>query len=319
MQREERLTLAHLEKTRSLPAQVLMRQAGLIEAKPRAPEEGGALDGLEDTQSHIVNRARANLHVVEMCLVQPEREVDSDDEQEQDGEADDEEALVGGKLPPLPKLLSVDLEKFPAAIEINCSFAPCGAVGMRLLANHVAEPPAKGSAFLASKAAAAGMPPQPVLVPNLLHLNLARNNILRMGARALAATLGRGAFPKLKTLDLRSNMIEDCGVKAICDVANKGTALRHLRTLCLRQNGIGDSGACALAHTLLQTHLPALQVLDLKMNRVRFRGAHALLSFLDSTCRHKRFRELNLSGNFVDRRRLGRFAMKGGAPKGAIM
>ena len=142
-----------------------------------------------------------------------------------------------------------------------------------------------------------------MLVPNLLHLNLARNNIGRQGARMLGLALARGMCPKLKTLDLRSNMIEDAGLKGILDAVNKkdGDVLSRLKTLCLRQNGIGDSGALALTHTLLQTHMPAVCNIDLKMNRIRFRGAHALLGFLESTCKHRRFRELNLSGNFVDR------------------
>ena len=201
-------------------------------------------------------------------------------------------------------------------MELRCTFAPNGKIGMRLLCNTVVPPPPKTSAFLAK---GDDLDPAPVLVPNLLHLNLARNNIGRQGARMLGLALARGAFPKLKTLDLRSNMIEDSGLKGILDAVNKkdGEPLRHLRTFCLSQNGIGDSGALALSHTLLQTHLPHLYNLDMKMNKIRFRGAHGLLSFLDSTCKHRRFRKLNLSGNFVDRTKLKRFAKM--APKGAVM
>ena len=185
------------------------------------------LDELEDTGAlGGRNRARADLHVIEISCVQPTPDED-------DSEEDEDEAYLGDVARSLPCVLTVDLEKFPAAMELKCSFAPRGKIGMRLLCNKIAPPPAKQSGFLRTKAEL--VEPTPVLVPNLLHLNLARNNIGRQGARMLGLALARGMCPKLKTLDLRSNMIEDAGLKGILDAVNKkdGDVLSRLKTLCL--------------------------------------------------------------------------------------
>ena len=331
MEKAEHEMKQYLERSRTLPEQVLLRRAGFLEAKPHVSKPVSVLDELEDTGAlGGRNRARADLHVIEISCVQPERDEEDDSNSEEDEDtysagdnqksrqaAEEEDQAYLGTTGALPCVLTVDLEKFPAAMELRCTFAPRGKIGMRLLCNTIAPPRTKQSAFLAARAELAEAPA--VLVPNLLHLNLARNNIGRQGARMLGLALARGMCPRLKTLDLRSNMIEDAGLKGILEAVHKknGDVLSRLRTLCLRQNGIGDSGAQALTHTLLQTHLPNLCHIDLKMNRIRFRGAHALLGFLESTCKHRRFRELNLSGNFIDRTKLGRYTRI--TPKGATL
>ena len=324
MAREEHLTLQYLETTRTLPEQIMLRKSGFIEGKPRANPTLSALGGgLDDVGFHIVNVARQDLHVIELHLIQPEPEgfdsdEDSDDEPTTNIE-DDEQAWLD-ELP--PKELSVDLEKFPAAVEINC--IQLGKEGIRLLSRTVAPPPIKNissfKGFSGSSGSSSVPTPIEILVPNLLHLNLERNNIQRMGMRALVKCIDRGGCPKLKTLNLSSNNIEDGGMKCLTDMVIKkeGAVLKHLRTLVLRLNIIGDLGCCALTHVLLQTYLPALTSIDLKMNQIKFRGAHALLCYVDSsTVVHKKFRLLNLSGNFIDRKKLGRFAT--GTPKNCCL
>ena len=318
MAHEEHLTLRYLETTRTLPEQVLLRKWGFIEGKPRAKILPSALAALDDVGFHVVNAARQNLHVIELHLIQPQPVALDDDDSDFSGdEADanmtveEEEQAWQDKMP--PKMLSVELTKFPQAVEINC--IRLRKEGVRLLARTIAPPPIKAVNHFRGfgKGGGGNSVPEPIeiVVPNLLHLNLERNNIQRMGMRALVKCFERGGCPKLKTLNLSSNNIEDGGMKCLTDMVLKkdGQVLTHLRTLVLRLNVIGDLGACALCHVLLQSHLPALTSIDLKMNQIKFRGAHAMLSFAaSSTVRNKKFQMLNLSGNFIDRQKLGRFA-----------
>ena len=295
-------------------------KSGFIEGKPRPNPKLSALDSLDDVPFHVTNRARQNLHVIELHLIQPEpMQPDSDSDSDNGDSAggghseDPEDQAWLDELP--PKELSVDLEKFPAAVEIKC--IRLGKEGIRLLANTLAPPPPKQ--MFKFKTSAVSEPIE-ILVANLQHLNLERNNIQRMGMRALVNSIDRGAMPKLKTMNLSSNNIEDCGVRMLTDmiIKNDGSVLKHLKTLILRLNVIGDTGACGLCHVLLQTHLPHLTTLDLKMNQIKYRGAHALLTYVDSTMvRNKRFRMLNLSGNFIDRKKLGRFSR--GPPKNCCL
>ncbi len=297
MAREEHLMWLHLEYIRELPEQVMMRRYGTLEStvfvKERADGhgEGGAA-------ANQASRARQNLHMLEFFLIQPERN---------DDVAEWEEAP-----PPLPKTLNLDLTQFPNAVDIKAK--ELGAYGARLLCNQLAPPPPKTSAFRDDSLA-------PISAPNLMHIKFVSSGtkkLLRMGARALAGALQREAMPRLKTLDLCGNDIEDAGLKAILDaVDKKPKALRHLKVLRLRRNMIGDSGALALAHSLLQSNLPSVVEIDLKMNQIRSKGAHGLMSHLDATTRHKYFRLLNLSGNLVDRRKLKRFAEL--QPKWAVL
>ena len=320
MAHEEFLTMSYLEGSRTLPEQIMLRKSGFIEGKPRPNPKLSALDSLDDVPFHVTNRARQNLHVIELHLIQPEpMQPDSDSDSDNGDSAggghseDPEDQAWLDELP--PKELSVDLEKFPAAVEIKC--IRLGKEGIRLLANTLAPPPPKQ--MFKFKTSAVSEPIE-ILVANLQHLNLERNNIQRMGMRALVNSIDRGAMPKLKTMNLSSNNIEDCGVRMLTDmiIKNDGSVLKHLKTLILRLNVIGDTGACGLCHVLLQTHLPHLTTLDLKMNQIKYRGAHALLTYVDSTMvRNKRFRMLNLSGNFIDRKKLGRFSR--GPPKNCCL
>jgi hypothetical protein len=128
--------------------------------------------------------------------------------------------------------------------------------------------------------------------------------------RALVKCFDRGGCPKLKTLNLSSNNIEDSGIICLSNsiIKNDGEILKHLRTLILRLNIINDRGCCSLAHVLLKTYLPSITSIDLKMNSIKYRGAHAMLSYVAaSTVKNKKFHSLNLSGNTIDRNKLGRF------------
>jgi len=64
------------------------------------------------------------------------------------------------------------------------------------------------------------------------------------GASALAAALGRGAMPRLKSLVLRGTRIGDAGVVALAPALRRLPALEHL-DLCY--NSFGDEGLAALA------------------------------------------------------------------------
>ena len=95
-----------MEQTRTLPEQVLLRRSGFLEAKPHVPRPVSVLDELEDTGAlGGRNRARADLHVIEISCVQPTPDED-------DSEEDEDEAYLGDVARNLPCVLTVDLENF---------------------------------------------------------------------------------------------------------------------------------------------------------------------------------------------------------------
>lgn len=199
MKYEEHLTLMYLTKTRTLPEQILLRKCGFIEAKPR-PLPPMNSNQLEDTAFHVTSGARQNLHVLNIHLIQPEPmeldDSDSDDDittavttntasntnttsttnttnsgYSNDVNDDDDEPAWLDKLP--PKELSIEIEKFPQAVEMNC--IRLGKEGVQLLSRTIATPPVKNiSGFKGFQIPNA---PVEILVPNLLHLNLERNNM----------------------------------------------------------------------------------------------------------------------------------------------
>ena len=63
------------------------------------------------------------------------------------------------------------------------------------------------------------------------------------GASALAAALGRGALPRLKSLSLSGAAIGDAGLVALAPALRRLPALQHL---ALFRNQFGDEGVAAL-------------------------------------------------------------------------
>ncbi len=148
-----------------------------------------------------------------------------------------------GDLPPMPRLLSVTLsgeaDGSPAALRRFASsrafpnLAHLDLSNTRLAADHI-------------ELLARGQWP-------LRHLQLARNEIRKVGAEALTSA----AFaPTLRVLDLRGCAISAGGVQALAE----SDALAGLRHLDLAENPVGPGGLEALASTL---HLRGLRALDL--------------------------------------------------------
>ena len=69
----------------------------------------------------------------------------------------------------------------------------------------------------------------------------------QVGTAALAHAMGRGALPRLATLVLKNNDINDQGVVALAAAPHDG-----LEWLALSGNQISDPGATALAGALTQ-------------------------------------------------------------------
>jgi Ran GTPase-activating protein (RanGAP) involved in mRNA processing and transport len=97
-----------------------------------------------------------------------------------------------------------------------------------------------------------------------------------LGAYWLAAALGEGAFPRLKTLRLGGLGLERSGLY-ILHVAIRSGALRELMTLDLDDSpGLGDAGVGYLAIALRRGGCPNLRALGLANCGVGDRGAKHL-------------------------------------------
>ena len=107
------------------------------------------------------------------------------------------------------------------------------------------------------------------------------------GASALAAALGRGALPDLRSLVLSRTAITDAGLVALAPALRR---LRALERLFLSGNRIGDEGLAALvappaaadARSPPAGGLKKLFELNLRRTQVADAGCAALASALDS-------------------------------------
>ena len=99
----------------------------------------------------------------------------------------------------------------------------------------------------------------------LTTLDLTGNALGPAGAAALAATLGRGALPKLEVLKLGRN---DIGNEGLIALAPPLRQLKHLKDVYLHSNQIGDEGVEALLANLGSEELRRLRTLNLERNRI---------------------------------------------------
>ena len=232
--------------------------------------------------------------------------------------------------------LSHDLIRYPDANKITCT--KFGVVGAKLLAKELAPPLPQGyneSKALQTSTEAISIKDLnlgPGACPVLLTLNLNYNNIGNRGFVALSKAFRWGAVPQLRNLYLISNRISDGGLLEFVNAINQG-GVNYLTKLSLRQNVLSDQSVVELAHALLQFKLPKLVELDLKSNRIREKGCRAMCAYARSasvptivnTCMDKNTRKernltnleyneshgllqnINLSCNYIDRKKLRRF------------
>ena len=105
------------------------------------------------------------------------------------------------------------------------------------------------------------------------------------GASALAAALGRGAMPRLKSLHLTNAAIGDVGLVALAPALRRRPALEELN---LFRNPYGDEGIAALVAPPLAAGAPPpteglkkLKLLSLTQTQITDVGCNTLASALD--------------------------------------
>ncbi|GAQ89216.1 ATMRK serine/threonine protein kinase-like [Klebsormidium nitens] len=135
------------------------------------------------------------------------------------------------------------------------------------------------------------------LLLRMLNLRVVSLVDLSTDVDMLAATLKRGPFPALQTLNLKNNCIGWRGAMELTTAINRG----FLPALCLLDlcgTQIGVLGVHALAGALERGSLPALQSLDLQCNNMLARGAKALAGALERGP-FPALRQLQLGGNEI--------------------
>ncbi|KAL0227924.1 hypothetical protein RCL1_004067 [Eukaryota sp. TZLM3-RCL] len=110
----------------------------------------------------------------------------------------------------------------------------------------------------------------------LLSMDLWSSNLGPSGIALISDSLP----PNLQSLDIGDNNISDAGVSTLLSTFSL-TPTIPLRALLLAQNKIGDSGAKSIAQLI--TLLPSLRRIDLRDNDIRNSGAIAIASSL-MTC-----------------------------------
>eukprot|EP00964_Phaeocystis_antarctica_P080023 scaffold49912_cov66-Phaeocystis_antarctica.AAC.7 len=95
------------------------------------------------------------------------------------------------------------------------------------------------------------------------------------GVLRLAAGLGAGALPAMRTLMINTTYMGDAGASVLATALGRG-ALPRLESLALGNAGIGDAGLVALAPALRRQ--PALEELNLTGNPIGDEGLAALVA-----------------------------------------
>lgn len=129
--------------------------------------------------------------------------------------------------------------------------------------------------------------------PRVKRIYLGWNHIKYPGIAALADAFIRGACGQLQVLDLRCNCVDAKAFDQLITVFEKD-GLPELVELVLQGNTLGDEGAKALAHALLKGTLKALQVIDVRQNRIRNAGALAIWNVFTAQTAHRYCPKLQL-------------------------
>jgi len=108
----------------------------------------------------------------------------------------------------------------------------------------------------------------------LISLSLAQNDLGTIAALHIGGALGFISLKRLLKLDLHLNQLGDCGATSVAEGLAAGGGMPCLDEFYLGFNGIGDTGARAVADCL--AHMPMLRELDLACNAIGNEGALAL-------------------------------------------
>eukprot|EP00945_MAST-04E_sp_MAST-4E-sp1_P007974 g7974.t1 len=353
MKMEEENRLVFLSKSRTTNEQRSMRMFGTIEASYLTRNQSDAAGHLSLQSKAAQNMRALELSVLQQKI----NEFDDLDDVESDSEGDietgaalgtgadgnDTDSNDGTEMNYIEDgsiyTLSHELNRYPDATSITCK--TFGVIGTKLLAEELAPPGAMKKRSITTStmddkqiviatsalSASGGGALSSGSCPVLLELNLNYNSINNKGMIALAKGFYYGATPQLRELRLNSNKIGDTGLLTLVNALNHGAGPHKLRTLTLRNNCLSDCSVVALGHSMLHGTLCKIINLDLKLNRLRDKSARVMLSYATSTaCQlddHDKRGEskarlcINLSGNFIDRKKLRRFMNhdgKSGAP-----
>ncbi|KAJ1457991.1 hypothetical protein M885DRAFT_514546 [Pelagophyceae sp. CCMP2097] len=226
---------------------VVMRRAGIIAGISAAAADEA--DAPRETDSHLTVRLRPGCD--------PALGFEAGDGACEKSEGDVSDVGAPSKRKPkkkkkkeLPNVFTIDLKRFRNVDEMRGD--SIGAVGAKQLARDLA----LGAC------------------PRLRALDLGWNRIQLRGLSHLSAALARKCSPELARLDLRANHLTASAVATLVNAL--GTGGVRLKELDLRQNLLGDAGACLVASAALRGALSSLEVLQLQSNDIRSQGLFAL-------------------------------------------
>ncbi|XP_072926196.1 nucleotide-binding oligomerization domain-containing protein 1-like [Hemitrygon akajei] len=116
------------------------------------------------------------------------------------------------------------------------------------------------------------------VIANLLSHHTTIETLELDGCKAGAAGFQRlkSIFPRIKTLSLEGNMLEDEGAEIIADALKNETC--RIETLRLKHNSIGEKGAAQIAEAMKTNS--SLKVLGLRANAVKAEGAQLIAEAL---------------------------------------
>lgn len=136
-----------------------------------------------------------------------------------------------------------------------------------------------------------------LLAINCSPLDMADENCGEMVMKTLAQLLEQGSFSHLKKLVLCSIFSSTIKTNAIESLSQALPAVKHLETLSLAGNSIGDIGAVALSKCLAQCD--RLRNLDLRSNFIAEKGIQALMDAFQHQTRGSTLHDLCLGGNIL--------------------